>query len=68
MMQNGKPPIAQRPGIDAVWLSRCGLNYRTEERSDRVVYEVTQHRWNCGLPFLDYHWLDAVATAPRFCS
>jgi hypothetical protein len=57
------------------------LNYRTEERtgspagqpgwgggSDRVVYEVKKLRWNCVFPFLDYHWLDPVATAPRFCS
>src|SRR6266581_4256941 len=21
-----------------------------------VVCEVTQPRWNCGFPFLDYHW------------
>src|SRR5437867_11086075 len=30
----------------------------TEPRSgsDRVVCEVTQPRWNCGFPFLDYHW------------
>ena len=24
--------------------------------SDRVVRKVTQPYWNCGFPFLDYHW------------
>ena len=44
-------------GSGAVWLE-TGEDSTSEPRSgsDRVVCEVTQPRWDCGFPSLDYHW------------